>query len=145
MPQLMNWLYFALLASASFGFYNFFSKLATDKFSASITLMFVAGTAFIVAAITTFSLKTSGLPLQFSFKHIHLPILAGFATGIAEILYFMAFAKGAPLSIGAPFVIGTTIIIASILGMIFLREPLSLLKSVGFLLTLSGLILLAKS
>ena len=55
----MNWITFAILAATSFGFYNFFTKLAADKLSPTIALMFIAGTSFVVAMVATLVFKIS--------------------------------------------------------------------------------------
>lgn len=56
----------------------------------------------------------------------------------------MMFSKGAPLSIGNPLVVGGTVVIAAVLGLFFLREPLNATKIVGIVLTLIGLGILAR-
>lgn len=140
----MNWITFAILAGTSFGFYNFFVKLASDKLSPTIALMFIAGSSFLIATVSTILFKVSGQQLTFSKGAIWFPIFAGVFTGIAEILYLFMFAKNAPLNIGAPLVIGLTSIIAVLLGLIFLKEPLSAAKIVGICVTIVGLVILAR-
>ncbi len=141
----MNWLIFAILSALSFGFYNFFTKLSADKFSPAVAIMVLTGTAFLVSLVTVLALQLTGHPLNFSKNWIILPILAGLFAGAAEISYVFMFAKNAPLSIGNPLVVGGTIIVAVALGIIFLKEPLSAIKTAGIALTLGGLLLLARS
>lgn len=141
----MEWLIFGILSAVSFGFYNFFTKLASDKFSFSIVLMLTSGVAFLVAIITTIILKFNGSSLVFSKNYLTFPILAGLFTGFAEIFYILMFSKNAPLSIGNPLVVGGTVAVAVILGVLILREPINIFKIVGIILTIIGLIFLAKS
>jgi uncharacterized membrane protein len=89
----MSWIIFAILAATSFGFYNFFTKLAADKLSPTIALMFIAGTSFVVAIVATLIFKISGQPLSFSKNAILFPILAGAFTGIAEIFIYLCSQK----------------------------------------------------
>jgi len=140
----MNWITFAILAATSFGFYNFFTKLAADKLSPTIALMFIAGATFLVAMISTIAFKISGQELTFSKETILFPILAGVFTGIAEIFYLYMFTKDAPLNIGAPLVIGITIIVTVLMGLIVLKEPLNVAKIVGICLTIVGLMILVR-
>ena len=49
-------------------------------------------------------------------------ILAGVAVGLAEITYFLVFSKGVSASVAIPVVLGGTILLGSILGIIFLQE-----------------------
>lgn len=120
----MNWITFAILAATSFGFYNFFTKIAADKLSPTIALMFIAGATFLVATISTIGFKISGQELTFSKNVIWFPILAGIFAGIAEIFYLYMFTKNAPLNVGAPLVIGITIIATVLLGLIFFKRAI---------------------
>lgn len=140
----MNWITFAILAGTSFGFYNFFVKLASDKLSPTIALMFIAGSSFLIATISTILFKISGQQLTFSKGAMWLPICAGVFTGIAEILYIFMFAKNAPLNIGVPIVIGVSTIIVVLLGLVFLKESLGAVKIVGICVTILGLLILAR-
>ncbi len=141
----MNWIAFAMLSAISFGFYNFFTKLSADKLSPTIALMCIAGTSFLVATISTVVFKISGQELTFSREALWLPILAGISTGIAEIFYLYMFTKDAPLNLGNPMVVGVTMLIAVLLGVIFLKEPLSVSKIAGICLIIAGAILLIRS
>jgi uncharacterized membrane protein len=140
----MSWITFAILTATSFGFYNFFTKLAADKLSPTIALMFIAGASFLVAIISTIGFKISGQELTFSKNAIWFPILAGIFTGVAEIFYLYMFTKDAPLNIGAPLVIGITILATVLLGLIVLKEPLNAVKIAGICLTIIGLVILTR-
>lgn len=140
----MNWLTYAILAATSFGFYNFFTKLSANKISPTIALMFIAGTSFIVAAITTIVFKMTGQPLTLSKQAIIFPIMAGLFTGLAEIAYLFMFSKNTTLSIGTPLVVGGTIVVAVILGLLLIKEPLNAVKLSGIVVTLIGLVLLTR-
>jgi transporter family protein len=54
------------------------------------------------------------------------------------------FTKDAPLSIGNPLVVGGTIIVAVVLSLIILKEPLNAAKIAGIVVTLTGLFLLTR-
>lgn len=140
----MSWITFAILAATSFGFYNFFTKLTADKLSPTIALLLITGASFVVALLATVGFKISGQTLYFSKNAILFPILAGVFTAIAEIFYLFMFTKNAPLSIGNPLVVGGTIIVAVILGLIILKEPLNVTKIAGIVITLMGLLLLTR-
>lgn len=140
----MQWIFYALFAALSFGFYNFFAKLSSDKFSPTVGLLILTATSFSVALVATVFLKIFGKPIIFTRDSLALPMLAGLATGLAEIFYFITFSKGAPLGIGTTLVIGGTMIVATILGFIVLKEPLSIEKIAGFLLVIGGMVLLTR-
>ena len=54
------------------------------------------------------------------------------------------FTKDAPLNIGAPLVIGMTILATVLLGLFVLKEPLNVAKIAGICLTIIGLVILAR-
>ncbi len=128
----------------SYGFYNLFIKLSSDKLSPPIAVIFLTGASFVVALVAALIIKISGQPLSFSKNVILFPIVAGPFAGIAELFYMFMFSKGAPLSIGNPIVVGGTVIIATILGIILLREPLQAMKIVGIIVTIAGLVILTR-
>lgn len=140
----MDWLVFAVLSATSFGLYNFFVKISSDKFTPSVALMLIAGTSFLVATATTAVLKMTGQPIMFTRNSVLIPVAAGLFTGVAEIFYLLMFSKSTSLSLGNPLVVGGTILVAVILGLIILREPLTAAKTAGIILTLLGLIFLAR-
>ncbi|MBI4600017.1 EamA family transporter [Candidatus Uhrbacteria bacterium] len=140
----MNWLIFALLATTTYGLYNFFTKLSADRLNPSIALIFVGIASFLVGLVSIGISKIFGQPILFSRNALLFPLLAGLFAGVAEIFYLMMFSKGAPLSIGNPLVVGGTVVIAAVLGLFFLREPLNATKIVGIVLTLIGLGILAR-
>lgn len=139
----MTWLPFAILASVCFGFYNLFTRFAATTLSPTLALMLLAGTSFIVASVATLVLKFSGAEVTFSTQGIWFPVLAGLATGLAEIFYLLMFTRGGTLSAGTPFVLVATSCIASLLGLVFLHESISVVKAIGFALSVIGLILLS--
>ena len=140
----MNWLVFALLATVTYGFYNFFTKLSADKLSPAIALIFVGIASFIVGLASIGFSKILGQPILFSRNALLFPLLAGLFAGVAEIFYLTMFSKGAPLSIGNPLVVGGTVIISAVLGLLLLKEPLNAIKIGGIALTLIGLVILAR-
>ncbi|MCK5320370.1 EamA family transporter [Candidatus Parcubacteria bacterium] len=141
----MHWLTFAVLTASSYGVYNFFVKISANKLSPTIAIMFLTGTAFLVAAISTIFLKFTGQNLTITKNVIIYPVLAGLFAGVAEIFYLLMYSKNAPLSIGLPLVMSGTIIVAVFLGIIFLKEDLSVVKSIGILITIIGLLILTRS
>lgn len=141
----MHWIIFAILASFGFGFYNLFIKISADKLSPTIALMFIAGTSFMVAVISTLVLKFTGHSLTISKSAILFPMLAGLSTGVAEIFYLTMFTKNSPVSIGGPLVLSATLLMTVLLGIVVLREGVTTTKIAGILITMIGIIILARS
>lgn len=140
----MNWLFFAFSAAFGFGLYHFFTKLSADKFNPALASAIIGAASFVAAALAVVFLKLSGQPITFPKNYLYLPIAAGLFAGIAEIFYLMMFAKNTPISIGNPLIVAGTTLIAVVLGLIFLKEPLNATKIFGILLTAAGLIFLLR-
>lgn len=140
----MNWLTFGFLAAGCFGFYNVFIKLSADKLSPTIALMFIAGTSFIIAVVATIIFKLTGQDLVINKNALIFPILAGVSTGIAEIFYLFMYSKNAPVSIGTPFVLAGTMLVAVLFGALILKEGLPAIKIAGIVITIVGLFILSR-
>lgn len=140
----MNWLFYALLAASGFGFYNFFLKMSSDKLSPAVANIFIAGTSCLIAIISSVYLKLNGQDLLITKENIKFPVIAGLFTGMAEIFYLTMYSKNTPITIGNPLVVGGSIVIAVILGLIILKEPMNGIKVAGIILTLTGLVVLSR-
>jgi len=140
----MQWIHFAILAATSFGVYNFFTKITADKFSPTISLMIITGTAFLVSVLGTVVLTLLGHTSHIDKSQLYRPILAGVFYGTAVIFNIIMFSKGTPVSLGSPLVVGGTTLVATILGLIILREPLNPARIAGLVAILVGLFFLAR-
>ena len=140
----MHWIVFAFLTASGYGFFNFFMKLSGSKFSPTVANIFIAGTSLLIAVISTLYLKYTGHELIFTRENIKLPILAGVFTCIGEIFYLTMYSKQAPITIGYPLVVGSTMVIVIILGLIVLKEPLTLFKIIGLSCIIVGLIFVSR-
>ena len=141
----MQWIPYAILAGASFGVYNFFTKITADKFSPTVSLMIITGTAFIVSIVGSLVLRSLGYSLAFDKSSLHKPILSGVFYGTAVIFYVLMFAKGAPLSLGNPFVNAFLAVTATILGLLLLHETYSIARIAGLVVVIVGMFILGRS
>ena len=135
---------FAIISALSFGFYNFFTKLTSEKFDTVLAVTIVTGTSFLFSLIVIFSMIIQGHQFIIPKKAIYLPVVAGIFTGVAEIMYLFTFQNGLPLSIGNPIVVGGTTLFAVLFGIFFLQEQVTILQIFAIFIVLIGLILLAK-
>ncbi|GAI86232.1 unnamed protein product, partial [marine sediment metagenome] len=69
-------------------------------------------------------------------------VLAGVSIGLASLFFIKMFASGANLSIGVPLVRIGIVLLASVLGILILKEGFSFRYLIGFALSLIGLYLL---
>ncbi|MFH1650211.1 MAG: EamA family transporter [Candidatus Woesearchaeota archaeon] len=140
----MNWLFFGILAMLSYGFYNFFVRLSAGKISPALGAVILAVSSAIVATSFFLFLKLNGTQTTITTPGIWWAIGAGVFAGLAEVLYFFMFAKGTNISIGLPLVVGGTILVGAVLGILVLHEKLSFIKLAGGVLTVLGIVLLVR-
>ncbi|UOQ64303.1 hypothetical protein [Hymenobacter volaticus] len=64
--------------------------------------------------------------------------------GVAEILTFVVYGKGAPASVGTPLIVGGSVLLTALLGVLVLREALAWPQALGLVLVVGGIALLAR-
>lgn len=142
----MNWWQLAACAAAGMALYNLFIKAAAGQIHqmvGAVVLQVVA--ALLGAGLLLVLYLRGGLPAHLvSARGITLAALAGVSIGVAEILTFVVYAKGAPASVGTPLIVGGSVLLTALLGVLVLREALAWPQVLGLLLVVSGIALLAR-
>jgi transporter family protein len=141
---MLNWLLLALLTALCLAGYNFFIKLASDHLPPAVGAVVLQLVAAGLGAAWLLKLKLQGQPLVVSGKGLALAALAGVSVGVAEILTFVVFSRGVPASVGTPVIVGGSVLLAALLGLVLLREGLSLGQAGGLVLIVAGIALLAR-
>ena len=141
---MLNWLPLALLTALCLASYNFFIKLAADSLPPAVGAVVLQLVAAGLGAAWLLRLKLLGQPLAVSGRGLALAALAGLSVGLAEILTFVVFRRGVPASVGTPVIVGGSVLLAALLGLVVLRESLSLAQVGGLALVVAGIGLLAR-
>jgi len=140
----MDWLISAILAIVFLSAYNFAFKSSSSEISNFYGVPFVAGGALLTGLAAVALIKFFRVGSLYTNKGALLASAAGIIYGIGLLFCFVVYAKNTPLSIGMPVLIGGTMLVGSVLGIIFLKEPITLLKLLGISAILIGVILLAR-
>ncbi len=140
----MNWLPLALLTALCLALYNFFIKLAANHISPAVGAVVLQLVAAGLGAGWLLKLKLQGQPMPVSGRGLGLAALAGLGVGLAEILTFVVFQRGVPSSVGTPVIVGGSVLLTAGLGLVVLREALTLPQAAGLLLVVVGIALLAR-
>lgn len=140
----MHWLLLALLTALCLALYNFFIKLAAGHISAAAGAVILQLVAAGLGGLWLVWLRLKGQPLDLSGKGVGLAMLAGAGVGLAEILTFVVFSRGVPSSVGTPVIVGGSVLLTAVLGLVVLREALSLTQAVGLFSIVVGIALLAR-
>lgn len=132
-----NWQFLTLMSIFFWGLWGFLSKLVANKLEWGTILVLLSIGTFIVALATT--------PTSFIIK-INKPtaigLLAGIFCALGYFFFYRALVKGdasAVIPISSMY-----IVVAAILAMIFLDEPITVRKVGGILSAVIAIILLSK-
>jgi len=139
----MDWISFALAALLALSGYNLVLKITSTKISSLYALPLVALGVFIVSLLgLLLSRNLEGL--SYTRQGLWLSVATGALWGVGQIFYFWMFSKGAPFSVGLPFIVGGLAALGAIVGMTVLKEPFSLVKVAGVVVIFLGLFILSR-
>lgn len=142
----MNWLALAACAALGMACYNLLIKAAAGHIHEMVGAVVLQVVAALVGAGLLLVLYLRGAlpPTLFTPRGLTLAALAGASIGVAEILTFAVYGKGAPASVGTPLIVGGSVLLTAVLGVLVLREALAWPQALGLLLVVSGIALLAR-
>ena len=139
-----NWLPLALLTALCLALYNFFIKLASNHVPPAVGAVVLQLVAAALGGVWLLKLMLQGHPLALSGKGLGLAALAGLGVGLAEILTFVVFQRGVNSSVGTPVIVGGSVLLTAVLGLVVLRETLTFSQAGGLLFIVVGIALLAR-
>ena len=140
----MNCLPLALLTALCLALYNFFIKLASNHVPAAAGAVVLQLVAAALGAAWLLKLKLDGQSIPVTAKGLGFAALAGLGVGLAEILTFIVFQRGVNSSVGTPVIVGGSVLFTAVLGLVVLREVLTVPQAGGLLLIVAGIVLLAR-
>lgn len=129
---------FIALTIFSWGVWGFFNKLAVQKIGQQAIFWNTVVIVIVMIGYLYFSKQL--LPIKLDASGIVLSLIAGIATSVATVFFYLLLAKqpvGYLVAVTALYPI-----ITLILSMIFLRETLTITKIIGFLLAFAALFFL---
>jgi transporter family protein len=134
-------------AAVMFGLYNVFIKISAEDINpilGAVVLQFVA--AFLGLALLLVTQVQSGSSLPFwTGRGLLLATLAGIAIGLVEILAFFIYGRGVTVAVGNPLIVGGSLIVTTGIGVLLLRESISVVQTMAIALIAGGVLLLAWS
>lgn len=140
----MSWLPIALATAVAFGAYNIFIKLGSGKIDQVLGAVVLQVVAALLGGAWAGYLKLAGRELAVSGAGLGFAALAGLAVGLAEILTFVVFARGAPAALGTPIIMGGSVLVAALVGILLLGERVGIAQVAGILLIAGGIALLSR-
>ncbi|THA01316.1 EamA family transporter [Rodentibacter pneumotropicus] len=137
----MNWIFFAVGSAFFAGLTAILGKLGVEGINSNLATFIRTIVVLLVTAGIISVRNEWQLPQHIATKPFTFLVLSGIATGLSWLCYYRAL-QLAPSSWVAP-IDKLSVVIAIILGVVILGEPLSLKLIIGGLLILAGVLVLA--
>jgi transporter family protein len=136
------WFWYAVGAAVLYGLHQIFTKLAADRISDGLGGFVVEATAALAILLYLAWLRFGGTWNQTSSAPgVFWSVLTGICVGVGTIFFFVLFQKGGPLS-AVPMILAGGAGLMAVAGIVFFKEPVSVLRLLGIGLALTGLFLL---
>lgn len=136
------WFWYAIVAAVLYGLHQVFTKLASERIGDGLGGFVVEATAALSLALYLGYLKFFGEWKQpATGRGILYSVLTGLCVGAGTVAFFLLFQKGGPLS-AVPMVLAGGAALMALVGILFFKEPASLVRLLGIALSLVGLFLL---
>jgi transporter family protein len=140
-----EWFWYAIAAAVLYGLHQVFTKLAADRIGDGIGGFIVELSAALIIAFYLIYLRFfSEWKQPVSNEGVFYSVLTGICVGAGTVMFFLLFQKGGPLS-AVPMVLAGGAALMAIVGILFLKEPATMLRVSGIVLSLLGLFLLRYS
>jgi len=140
-----EWFWYAIAAAVLYGLHQVFTKLAADRIGDGLGGFVVEVTAALIIAFYLVYLRFfSEWKQPVSSEGVFYSVLTGICVGAGTVMFFLLFQKGGPLS-AVPMVLAGGAALMAIVGILFLKEPVTITRVSGIVLSLLGLFLLRYS
>ena len=140
-----EWFWYAIAAAVLYGLHQVFTKLAANRIGDGIGGFIVEISAALIIAFYLIYLRFfSKWKQPVSNEGVFYSVLTGICVGAGTVMFFLLFQKGGPLS-AVPMVLAGGAALMAIVGILFLKEPATITRVSGILLSLLGLFLLRYS
>ena len=137
----MNWVIYASGAALALAIADVMVKLASSRIPNSLALLLYGSVPFL-AGLVWFSLDKAGRQTEVQTPGILFGISVGITYTLVTICMYLAFQAAAPLSLASPLVRLGGLIVASGVGVLLWKEPLTFRYLLGLFLACSGLYLM---
>jgi drug/metabolite transporter (DMT)-like permease len=138
----VNWIVYAMCTALALAVADFLVKLTVNHLSNTIAMLLYGSCTFLFGLAWVLWQHIHHVPQYVRPLGILTGIGAGVAFSLATLGLYSTFGAGAPISLASPTVRLGGLILASLAGLLLLREPLTRRYVLGMLLAVSGVILI---
>jgi bacterial/archaeal transporter family protein len=140
-----DWFWYAIAAAILYGLHQVFTKLASERIGDGVGGFVVEITAALIIAFYLVYLRFfTEWKQPVTTRGVFYSILTGVCVGAGTVAFFLLFQKGGPLS-AVPMVLAGGAALMAVIGILFFKEPATLIRVSGIVLSLVGLLLLRYS
>lgn len=137
-----EWFWYAIAAAVLYGLHQVFTKLASAHIGDGLGGFVVEITAaFIIGVYLIYLRFFSQWNQPVTARGVIYSVLTGLCVGAGTVAFFLLFQKGGPLS-AVPMVLAGGAALMAVAGILFFKEPATLIRISGIALSLIGLFLL---
>jgi bacterial/archaeal transporter family protein len=133
----MRWIPFAVVCAVFLASADFFVKLASSRISSSLGAMVYGLTTLTAGLAWVLYERATGQPQFSTPQGWAYAFLVGLAFSGVTILLYVTLTR-VEVSIGSPVIRLTAIVLASLLGIVALREPVTWRYVLGVVLAVAG-------
>jgi uncharacterized membrane protein len=137
----MRWIPYAAVCALFLASADFFVKLASSRISSSLGAMVYGLTTLTAGLAWVLYERATGQPQFATPAGWAYAFLVGLAFSGVTFLLYITFTK-VEVSVGSPAIRLTAILLASLLGILVLREPVTWRYGLGVLLAVAGVALI---
>lgn len=140
--SIQPWILYASITALLLAAADCFIKFASGRISSSLGLFFYGACTFATGLGWVLLDRMRGVPLHAEAAAIFYALGVGISFSGVTIGLYATFGAGAPISLASPLVRMGGLVVASIVGLTMLNEPLTLRYGIGILLIFGGLYLI---
>ena len=138
----MNWIPYAAVTALALAAADVCVKLASGKLSNSLGLLLYGACTFATGLGWVLLERAQGMPLFARPAGVVAALGVGVAVSIVTVGLYLTFGAGAPISLASPVIRLGGLLLAGIVGIALLREPLTARYVIGLALAVAGMVLI---
>jgi drug/metabolite transporter (DMT)-like permease len=140
--SIQPWIIYATLTALFLAFADSFVKFASGRLSNSVALLIYGACTFATGLTWVLIQYVRGVALSAQPTGVFCAFGVGVCFSAVTVGLYLTFGAGAPISVASPFIRLGGLVVASVIGIAILGEPLSPRYVVGMCLVFSGLYLM---
>ena len=140
----MTWFFYAIITTFAYAGFYFFSRYGASYIDSRLAPLVLNSTAVIILLSYVSYFFVTKQKLDFSVKGIIIVSLAGLCAAIGNLANFKSYELGGQGSIVIPLTAIGSLLIATLLSVLVLKEQFSISKLFGILSGVIGMYLLVK-